>query len=84
MDRLVEAAQKVLPHPSFVYCARYHPKAQNLVFTGGYDAVVRVWRLDVDEVNGQLLEEFDGHSSFINTLCFDIEGIAYLSKYQRN
>lgn len=75
MDRLLETAQKVLPHPSFVYCAQYHPVAQNLVFTGGYDAVVRVWRLDVDEVNGQLLGEFEGHSSFINTLCFDTEGI---------
>uniref|UniRef100_H3DPP8 Abelson helper integration site 1 n=1 Tax=Tetraodon nigroviridis TaxID=99883 RepID=H3DPP8_TETNG len=74
VDRLLETAQKVLPHPSFVYCARYHPIARNLVFTGGYDAVVRVWSLDVDEVNGQLLEEFDGHSSFINTLCFDTEG----------
>lgn len=75
MDRLLETAQKVLPHPSFVYCAQYHPIAQNLVFTGGYDTVVRVWRLDVDEVNGQLLEEFEGHSSFINSLCFDTEGM---------
>ncbi|XP_056914507.1 jouberin isoform X2 [Takifugu flavidus] len=74
VERLLEAAQKVLPHPSFVYCSQYHPTAQNLVLTGGYDTVVRVWRLDVDEVNGQLLEEFEGHSSFINTLCFDAEG----------
>lgn len=75
MERLLETAQKVLPHPSFVYCAQYHPVAQNLVLSGGYDAVVRVWRLDVDEVNGQLLQEFEGHSSFINTFCFDPEGI---------
>lgn len=80
MERLLEAAQKVLPHPSFVYCSQYHPTAQNLVLTGGYDTVVRVWRLDVDEVNGQLLEEFEGHSSFINTLCFDTEGIELNSK----
>lgn len=83
MDRLLETAQKVLPHPSFVYCARYHPIARNLVFTGGYDAVVRVWSLDVDEVNGQLLEEFDGHSSFINTLCFDTEGIEFTVNTRR-
>ncbi|CAJ1074490.1 jouberin isoform X1 [Xyrichtys novacula] len=74
VEKLSGTAQKVLPHPSFVYCAQYHPTAQNLVVTGGYDSLVRVWRLDVDDVNGQLLQEFEGHSSFINTVCFDFEG----------
>lgn len=67
-------AQKVLSHPSFVYCAHYHPAAQNLVLTGGYDATVRVWKVDVDEVNGQLLLEFEGHGGFINTVCFEAGG----------
>nr|XP_046268717.1 jouberin isoform X2 [Scatophagus argus] len=74
VERLLGTAQKVLPHPSFVYCAQYHPTAQNLVVTGAYDSLVRVWRLDVDDVNGQLLQEFEGHNSFINTVCFDTEG----------
>ncbi|XP_071381606.1 jouberin isoform X1 [Centroberyx affinis] len=74
VERLLGIAQKVLPHPSFVYCAQYHPTAQNLVVTGGYDCLVRVWRLDVHDVNGQLLQEFEGHSSFINVACFDSEG----------
>lgn len=74
VERLLGTAQKVLPHPSFVYCAQYHPAAQNLVLTGGFDALLRVWRVDVDDVNGQLLQEFDGHGSFINTICFDPEG----------
>eukprot|EP00064_Thunnus_orientalis_P012954 superscaffoldBa00002049_g12990 len=74
VERLLGTAQKVLPHPSFVYCAQYHPTAQNLVVTGGYDSLVRVWRLDVDDVNGRLLQEFEGHNSFINTVCFDSEG----------
>lgn len=74
VENLHGPAQKVLSHPSFVYCAQYHPAAQNLVLTGGYDATVRVWRVDVEEVNGQLLLEFDGHSGFINTICFDAEG----------
>uniref|UniRef100_A0A8C6V505 Abelson helper integration site 1 n=1 Tax=Neogobius melanostomus TaxID=47308 RepID=A0A8C6V505_9GOBI len=74
IERLSSNAQKVLPHPSFVYSAQYHPSAQSLVVTGGYDSVVRVWRLDVEDVNGQLLQEFEGHSSFINTICFDSEG----------
>ncbi|XP_054470368.1 jouberin [Anoplopoma fimbria] len=74
VERLQGTAQKVLPHPSFVYCAQYQPTAQNLVVTGGFDALVRVWRLDVDDVNGQLLQEFEGHNSFINSICFDSEG----------
>ncbi|XP_037342644.2 jouberin [Pungitius pungitius] len=74
VERLQGAAQKVLPHPSFVYCAQYHPTAQSLVVTGGFDSLVRVWRLDVDDVNGQLLQEFEGHNSFINSICFDSEG----------
>uniref|UniRef100_A0A1A7Y2E3 Abelson helper integration site 1 n=1 Tax=Iconisemion striatum TaxID=60296 RepID=A0A1A7Y2E3_9TELE len=74
IEMLLETAQKVLPHPSFVYCAQYHPSTQKLAVTGGYDCLVRVWRLDVPDVNGQLLQEFEGHSSFINTICFDSEG----------
>ncbi|KAM8913694.1 jouberin [Spinachia spinachia] len=74
VEKLQGTAQKVLPHPSFVYCAQYHPTAQNLVVTGGFDSLVRVWRLDVEDVNGQLLQEFEGHNSFINSICFDSEG----------
>lgn len=74
VEKLLGTAQKVLPHPCFVYCTQYHPAAQQLVVTGGYDCLLRVWDLDVDDVNGQLLQEFEGHSSFINTVCFDSEG----------
>uniref|UniRef100_A0A3P8SMM2 Abelson helper integration site 1 n=1 Tax=Amphiprion percula TaxID=161767 RepID=A0A3P8SMM2_AMPPE len=74
VEKLQGMAQKVLPHPCFVYCAQYHPTSQNLVVTGGYDGLVRTWRLDVGDVNGQLLQEFEGHGSFINTVCFDSEG----------
>lgn len=79
VERLLGTAQKVLPHPSFVYCAQYHPAAQNLALTGGFDALLRVWRVDVDDVNGQLLQEFDGHGSFINTICFDSEGTRFVT-----
>ncbi|XP_017555368.1 jouberin [Pygocentrus nattereri] len=79
IERLQGLAQKVLPHPSFVYCARYHPHAQSLVVTGGYDGLLRVWNLDVKDVNGQLLQEFEGHKSFINVLCFDNEGTRMFS-----
>lgn len=79
VKNLCVRAQKVLSHPSFVYCAKYHPAAQNLVVTGSYDAIVRVWRVDVDEVNGQLLLEFEGHCGIINTICFDAQGCRMFS-----
>ncbi|XP_061599322.1 jouberin [Cololabis saira] len=79
VERLQGAAHKVLPHPSFVYCAQYHPGAQNLAVTGSYDCLVRVWRLDVSDVNGQLLRELEGHASFINSVCFDSEGTRMFS-----
>ncbi|XP_072545450.1 jouberin isoform X2 [Salminus brasiliensis] len=74
IERLQALAQKILPHPSFVYCAQYHPHIQSLVVTGGYDGLLRVWNLEVKDVNGQLLQEFEGHKTFINALCFDNEG----------
>lgn len=46
--------------------------------TGGYDSLLRVWNLDTKDVNGQLLQEFEGHKTYINALCFDNEGTAYL------
>ncbi|KAJ4921303.1 hypothetical protein JOQ06_000783 [Pogonophryne albipinna] len=69
-----QQSQKVLPHPSFVYCAQYHPAAPGLVLTGGFDTLLRLWRVDVPDVNGQLLQEVEGHRSFINSLCFDPTG----------
>ncbi|XP_066467319.1 jouberin [Tiliqua scincoides] len=73
------SAMKVFPHPSFVYTAKYHPVAEYIVVTGCYDSVIRVWNAKVKETHGQLLQEFDGHRSFINTLCFDAEGLHMFS-----
>ncbi|XP_068087723.1 jouberin isoform X2 [Hyperolius riggenbachi] len=73
------SAVKVLPHPTFVYTAKFHPLSDGLVVTGCYDSVIRVWNVKVKEINGQLLQEFDGHKSFINTLCFDAEGLHMFS-----
>ncbi|KAJ7990818.1 hypothetical protein DPEC_G00290860 [Dallia pectoralis] len=74
VQRFQAIARKVLPHPSFVYCARFHPTAQDLVVSGGFDCLLRVWTVEVKDVNGLLLQELDGHKSFVNTLCFDFEG----------
>ncbi|NXM69290.1 AHI1 protein, partial [Serilophus lunatus] len=68
------SAVRVFPHPSFVYTAKYHPITDSLVVTGCYDSVIRIWNANVKEIHGQLLQELDGHKSFVNTLCFDAEG----------
>ncbi|XP_071662621.1 jouberin isoform X2 [Patagioenas fasciata] len=73
------SAVRVFPHPSFVYTAKYHPIADSLVVTGCYDSVIRIWNANVKEIHGQLLQELDGHKSFINTLCFDAEGLHMFS-----
>lgn len=81
MERLQSLALKILPHPSFVYCAQYHPLSHNLVVTGGYDGLLRAWNLDTKDVNGQLLQEFEGHMTFINALRFDNEGRVYFDYF---
>ncbi|XP_008112735.2 jouberin isoform X1 [Anolis carolinensis] len=75
----ITSAMKVFPHPSFVYAAKYHPTAEYIIVTGCYDAVIRVWNAEVKEIHGQLLQEFDGHRGFVNTLCFDAEGFHMFS-----
>ncbi|KAG2467061.1 AHI1 protein, partial [Polypterus senegalus] len=79
METFQGLVDKVLPHPSFVYASQFHPAAQYLVVTGGYDCVIRIWNVKVKNANGQLLQEFDGHKSFINTLCFSKDGINMFS-----
>ncbi|TKC35075.1 hypothetical protein EI555_013129, partial [Monodon monoceros] len=65
---------RVLPHPSFVYTAKFHPAVKELVVTGCYDSVIRIWKVDMREDPAMLIRQFDAHKSFINSLCFDIEG----------
>ncbi|NXP43574.1 AHI1 protein, partial [Heliornis fulica] len=79
IEMQMASAVRVFPHPSFVYTAKYHPIADSLVVTGCYDSVIRIWNANVKEIHGQLLHELDGHKSFINTLCFDVEGLHMLS-----
>ncbi|XP_038057732.1 jouberin-like isoform X2 [Patiria miniata] len=68
------AAEKVFPHPAFVYTAKFHPQADHLVVSGGYDHVVRVWNLKNDSQTGELLQELEGHKGFVNCLCFSRDG----------
>lgn len=54
MSRDGSPATKTYPHPCFVYAARYHPQKKNLVITGGYDRLIRIWSNDSEGANGQV------------------------------
>ncbi|XP_076440565.1 jouberin-like [Babylonia areolata] len=63
-------AEKVLPHPGFVYCCEYHPRLDSIAVSGCYDQVLRVWDLSQPE-GGQLMQEIEDHHGYINSICFD-------------
>ncbi|XP_008820297.1 jouberin isoform X1 [Nannospalax galili] len=65
---------RVLPHPSFVYTAKFHPATKELVVTGCYDSMIRIWKIDMREDAAILVRQVDAHKSFVNSLCFDNEG----------
>jgi len=46
IETMMHSACKVLPHPSFVYAAKYHTDVRKLVVTGGFDRLLRVWNLE--------------------------------------
>jgi len=48
VEAMAQSACKVLPHPSFVYAAKYHTDIRKLVVTGGFDRLLRVWNLESD------------------------------------
>uniref|UniRef100_H2Z6J7 Uncharacterized protein n=1 Tax=Ciona savignyi TaxID=51511 RepID=H2Z6J7_CIOSA len=66
-----------LVHPSYVYTSAFHPTAQYIVATGGYDCIIRVW--NIDSSTAQMLQELDGHKSLINSLAFDFSGLTLYS-----
>ncbi|XP_062517863.1 jouberin-like [Corticium candelabrum] len=70
---------KILPHPCFMYSAQLHPACSNIVVTGGYDKIVRVWTTAVFDKYGQLLREMDGHRGLVNSIAFDSQGIKMFS-----
>lgn len=67
---------RVLPHPSFVYTAKFHPATRELVVTGCYDSMIRVWKIDSREDGPILVRQLDAHKSFVNSICFDEEGMS--------
>jgi jouberin len=70
---------QILPHPCFIYSAQVHPACSDIVVTGGYDQVVRVWSTELPGKHGQLLREMDGHRGLVNSIAFDSQGIKMFS-----
>ncbi|ELT92642.1 hypothetical protein CAPTEDRAFT_228034 [Capitella teleta] len=69
------SAWKTLPHPSYVYCGKFHPRVSKIVVTSSYDRIIRIWSTEGnDELHGSLLQELNNHKSYVNALCFDEEG----------
>ncbi|KAK7492879.1 hypothetical protein BaRGS_00015826 [Batillaria attramentaria] len=76
-------SERVLPHPGFVYCCKFHPQVDGIVVSGCYDQVLRVWDLSQEEETGQiredgkilydteLMQEIEDHHGYINSICFD-------------
>ncbi|XP_059468468.1 jouberin-like isoform X2 [Neocloeon triangulifer] len=78
-DTVSETISKMLPHPSFVYCAKFVPGEKNAIITGSKDKTLRVWCSEEDDDEGEydLWQELDGHQGFVTAMCFDGSAILY-------
>ncbi|KAL3869318.1 hypothetical protein ACJMK2_042012, partial [Sinanodonta woodiana] len=73
LEKLTEC-DKLLPHPSFVYCAQFHPRVDTVVVSGGYDQVIRVWSVDDSLPHPILRQEIEDHQGHVESICFDDDG----------
>ncbi|XP_029161259.1 jouberin-like [Nylanderia fulva] len=66
---------EMLPHPSYVYCARYAPGKMTIVVTGCYDGVARIWANENGKsTKRELSQELEGHEGFVNSMVFQKNG----------
>ncbi|XP_034947679.1 jouberin-like [Chelonus insularis] len=64
----------MLPHSSYIYCGKFNPKDYQIVVTGCYDHIARMWTHNSNRQNYELIQELEGHKGFINCICFSKEG----------
>lgn len=64
---------QILAHPSYVYVARFVPTRLQVIVTGCYDHVLRVWCSNKTG-NYVVIQELTNHLGFVNALCFNPEG----------
>ncbi|CAL1684696.1 unnamed protein product [Lasius platythorax] len=66
---------EMLPHPSYVYCARYAPGKMTIVATGCYDGVARIWANENGRsTKRELSQELEGHEGFVSSMVFQKNG----------
>lgn len=74
---------KILPHPNFLYTAKFHPNSSDVIVTSGYDKVLRVWTITnkrkMNQKYGQLMQELFGHQGYVNSSCFSQDGTTLYS-----
>ncbi|XP_066977459.1 jouberin-like isoform X2 [Macrobrachium rosenbergii] len=64
---------QILTHPSHVYVAKFFPFQPQLLVTGCYDHMIRVWYCG-SSGRYLIIQEITNHLSFVNALCFKPEG----------
>ncbi|XP_052257208.1 jouberin-like isoform X2 [Dreissena polymorpha] len=74
VEEFGEQQQKLLPHPSFVYCSQFHPRVDNIAVTGCFDQVIRVWDVEEEGDTFRLRQELDDHPGLVNSICFSEDG----------
>ena len=74
-----EQAEKLLPHPAFVYCAQFHPRVDTVVVTGGFDQVIRIWDISGEEPHGDV-----STVKFLNFRTPENVAVTYLKFKQRD
>lgn len=66
---------QMLPHPSYVYCAKYAPSKMMIVATGCYDGVARIWANENGRsTKRELSQELEGHEGFVSSMVFQKNG----------
>lgn len=72
------APLKTMPHPCFVYSAKFRPGlrgSQQQAITTAFDGLVRIWDMSPDTgPNGSLLHELSAHTSLVNDCVFNRKG----------
>lgn len=59
----------MLPHPSFVYTCSI--TKNNVIATGCYDKIIRIW---IKNTNFVLVQELEEHVGYVTSLVFNVEG----------
>lgn len=62
----------MLPHPSFVYSVKF--SSENVIATGCYDKIIRIWCKNLNTSNFELNQELENHKGYITSVCFNKSG----------